>query len=259
MGMKNISIIVLSIIAGLLLIFIVVDRVLDGITDPENPVELALCQDPDLPCYFDDGHGNTPFTPAHIEVDLARGAGTTAEERFYTASNITVIGAGTSEDDPLYVQVANAQPTVPPTPHGHDPDTERVRLARHYDTISGLATNRYQIMDRGFPFVYNEFTVAATISNDGWHIVFPECIQTAGYPWTRYAFGWPERLGGLIEINIGGINQISAFVQQQNAQFAPLTLTGGVTDDPLEVWVGVDRFDCRVLAGQQAILKEEPQ
>ena len=255
MGMKNISIIVLSIIAGLLLIFIVVDRVLDGITDPENPVELALCQDPDLPCYFDDGHGNTPFSPAHIEVDLARGAGTTAEDRFYTASNITVIGAGTSEDDPIYVSSVSAQPTIPPTPHGHDPNTERARLAHHYDTIDGFANASYQIDTDGNPFVYADFDIAGSVSNDGWHLTFPACVQTTGYPWTRYAFGWPARLDALVEINVGGLNQINAFVEQESSPGTPFTL--GEADDLLEVWVGVDRFDCRVLAGKQAILKEQ--
>ena len=231
MSTKTIALVVLAIVVVLIAAAIFWNYAIKDVTDPDNPVQLG---------------GSL--------IDR----GDAADNRVFVDSVTQVTGPGTSEDNPLYVQVlGEVPPTIPPTPHGHDPDTERVRLARHYDTIEGFADARYQIRDRGFPFVYNEFTVAATVSNDGWHIVFPECVQTAGYPWTRYAFGWPERLGGLIEINIGGLNQINSFVEQQNAQFAPLTL--GDTDDPLEVWVGIDRFDCRVLAGQQAILKEEPQ
>ena len=94
-------------------------------------------------------------------------------------------------------------------------------------------------------YVFADFHVAAAISNDGWHLPVPSCLNIQGFPWTRYAIGWPSNLGNPREVNIGGLNQLNAFVLAVDDMGDPVTL--GSEDDPIELYITARRIDCRAV------------
>ena len=93
-------------------------------------------------------------------------------------------------------------------------------------------------------FTPEEFPIADAVPLDQRALVFPPCVQAAGYPWVRYAYAQPVGAPTLEQMMAigGGINVLAAFPE-----------AGGMVilgSEPYAVHVSAYRLDCRLFEGQ---------
>ena len=137
-------------------------------------------------------------------------------------------------------QVATLQLVEVPPLAGEDAPTRRI--AQHYDQgVAGdQAGGDYQ--DGDARFTPEEFPIADAVPLDQRKLVFPPCVQAAGYPWVRYAYAQPVAAPTLEQMAIGGgINVLAAF---------PEAGTVDLASEPYAVHVSAYRLDCRLFEGK---------
>ena len=152
-------------------------------------------------------------------------------------------------------------PTIRPTPHGHDPDSQPARLGVLYNTLPArgdidLDTDGNQL--RVSFDQLDELPIVGIPSNDGWHIHIPSCRHVGTYPAVRYVIGLPVRNGTLAGVTINGFPQRGAFIDTPGRGGTGPALIGP-EDDRLAVYITDRQVLCEANANQEMTIHGSEQ
>lgn len=143
-------------------------------------------------------------------------------------------------------------PTIRPTPHGHDPDSQPARLGVLYNSrADGITTDTSGARLIASYSMLDQLPVAGTPSNDGWIIHIPSCRHIGTYPMVRYVIGIPVRDGALMGVTIAGEQVLDEFITTSGDGGAPVVI--GPESDPLWVYISRNQLSCEVVANQEMV------